>query len=62
MGEEKIGIVPDGVFPAYCDSYFPGEEVIDFSNLPHETEDCEKLLPHCIWQPLTIIELNEAQV
>ena len=62
MGEEKIGIVPDGVFPAYCDSYFPGEEVIDFSNLPHETEDCEKLLPHCIWQPLTIIELNEALV
>jgi len=34
LGEEKIGIVPKGVFPAYCQSYFPDEDVIDYMNLP----------------------------
>ena len=44
---EKIGIVPDGVFPDYCKSLFPNEHIIDFMNLPDE--DREKFLPFCTW-------------
>lgn len=45
---EKIGIVPDGIFPRYCHNMFPGEDIISFMNLPYERID--KLLPFCVWQ------------
>ena len=45
--KEKIGIVPEGVFPSYCESWFPGENIIDYMNLPDE--DREKFLPYCTW-------------
>jgi len=47
---EKIGIVPDGVIPAYCESHFPNEHIIDFMNLPDENQ--EEFARHCVWQPL----------
>ena len=62
LGEEKIGIVPSGVFPAYCHSYFPGEDVIDFMHLPDEKDVLEQLLPHCIWQPLDAIKLKKGDI
>lgn len=46
--KEKIGIVPDGVMPAYCESHFPNEKIIDFMNLPDENRD--ELVKHCVWQ------------
>ena len=55
--EEKIGIVPEGVIPAYCGDRFPDEHIIDFMNLPYE--DREKFLPYCTWykeQPVTLIK------
>ena len=45
--EEKFGIVPEGVLPAYCGSWFPNEHIIDYMNLP--SEDREKFLPFCTW-------------
>lgn len=48
LEKEKTGIVPDGVIPAYCDSLFPDENIIDFMNLPFENRD--ELLPYCVWQ------------
>lgn len=32
--KEKIGIVPEGVFPSYCESLFPGKNIIDYMNCP----------------------------
>lgn len=58
-GTEKIGIVPDGVIPSYCHSWFPGEDIIAFMNLPYEKEDREKMLPYCVWQELEEIQLAE---
>ena len=55
--KEKIGIVPDGVIPVYCESDFPNEHIIDFINLPDE--DQEKFLPFCTWyeeKPIYLIE------
>ena len=53
--KEKIGIVPEGVMPAYCHSYFQNEHIIDFMNLPDENR--EKLLPHCVWQKEPVVSL-----
>ena len=33
MGTDRIGIVPNDVFPRYCHSMFPKEDVIDFINI-----------------------------
>ncbi len=44
---EKIGIVPQGVIPKYCEHRFPKEHIIDYINLPRE--DREKFLPFCTW-------------
>ena len=61
-GVERIGIVPEGVMPAYCESYFPNEHIIDFMNLPDE--DREEFLPYCVWydEPtITLIEKKEGE-
>lgn len=59
LGEEKIGVVPKGVFPAYCQSYFPGEDVIDYMNLPDEEADRKWLAERCVWQPIEHVGLSE---
>lgn len=53
---ELIGIVPEDVIPAYCDSYFPGQDIIAFMNLPYE--DREKFVPFCTWQPIPEVRLE----
>ena len=52
---EKIGIVPEGIIPAYCEAYFPGESIIAFRNLPEERR--EEVAMHCIWQDIPPVEL-----
>ena len=52
---EKIGIVPTGVFPRYCEGYFPEETVIDFMNLPYEHRD--EIIEKTGWHPIRNIEL-----
>ena len=54
-GIEKMGIVPEGVFPRYCHSYFPDEHIIDFINLPLEHR--EELSKLCVWQPIPEVRL-----
>lgn len=55
--EEEIGVVPEGVIPAYCHSLFPGKKVIDFMNLPCEKR--ERVAKLCCWQPLKPIMLKK---
>ena len=57
-GTEKIGVAPQGIFPAYCEYLFRGEKIIDFINLPHE--DRAKFAKRCIWQPLNQVRLKAA--
>lgn len=52
LGTDRIGIVPDGIFPRYCDSWFPGENVVDFMNLPVEKKEREELIPYVTWHAL----------
>ena len=48
MGKDKIGIVPKGVTPRYCESRFPGEKILDFMNLPEEKHD--EFVKKCVWR------------
>ena len=52
---EKIGIVPEGIMPAYCEAYFPGEDIIAFRNLPEECRD--EVVKHCVWQDIPFVAL-----
>jgi len=52
---EKIGIVPEGVWPVYCESRFPDEHIITFRNLPCERQ--EEVAKHCVWQELKKVAL-----
>ena len=54
---EKIGIVPDGIFPAYCDSMFEDDDIIDYMNLPFEETD--KVAEKCVWYEIPDVELIE---
>jgi hypothetical protein len=54
---ELMGIVPQGVIPAYCESWFPGQHIIDYLNLPFE--DQEEFLPFCVWQKEAQVHLKE---
>ena len=56
-GEEPIGIVPEGVLPAYCHAWFPGERIVDFMNLPLERRD--ELANYCRWQPIPVPRLKK---
>lgn len=55
METEKIGIVPEGIMPTYCEMYFPGEEIIAFRNLPEENR--EEVVKHCTWQEIPQVTL-----
>ena len=57
--KEKIGIVPEGVIPAYCGNWFPNEHIIDYMNLPDEDRD--KFLPFCTWLEEQPVALQEAE-
>lgn len=59
LEKERIGIVPEGVFPAYCHSYFPNENVIDYKNLPYENR--AEIASKCTWHPLTEVKLRSVQ-
>lgn len=58
LQNERIGIVPEGVFPAYCGSYFPDEDIIDYMNLDYEEQD--RLAPFCTWQKIPLVKLVES--
>ena len=53
--DELIGVIPCTVFPAYCGQYFPGQDVIDYMQLPHDNE--QEVAAKCVWQELVPTEL-----
>ena len=55
-GNEKMGIVPQGVMPVYCGDLFPGERIISFMNLDREKLD--EIVQYCTWQPVPQTKLQ----
>ncbi len=50
-GEDYIGIVPEGIIPRYCHSYFPKEDrIIDFMNIDYEYRTA--IEKKAYWYPL----------
>lgn len=54
-GNEKIGIVPQGIMPVYCENLFPEEQIISFMNLDQEKLD--EVAQHCTWQSVPPVRL-----
>lgn len=54
-GEEKVGVVPQGLIPKYRQTDFPNERVISFMNLPYDEE--EKVAEKCVWQDIPEVHL-----
>ena len=54
-GEEVLGIVPKDVFPRYCDSMFPSENVHNFMNI---WEEDLPALPYVTWQEIPMPKLK----
>ncbi len=58
LGRERVGIVPYEVFPAYCHSRFPGENIESFMHLDYENPDAEIELAE--WKSIKPVILKEA--
>lgn len=57
----NVGCMMD-YMPAYCESWFPNEHIIDYMNLPYD--DREKFLPFCVWydeEPIKLVTEKEAE-
>lgn len=54
-GNDRIGIVPNEVFPRYCHSMFPKEDVIDFVNIYDDEMDSIK--DYVTWYDIPEIHL-----
>jgi hypothetical protein len=52
QGDDYIGIVPEGVVPRYCHSWFPEDRINDFMNLGWEETD--RLIKASDWYPVEI--------
>ena len=60
-GMDYIGIVPKGIIPVYCQSYFPKEDcIVDFMNLPTESND--EVIAAAYWYPVDEIKLTNISV
>ena len=58
-GQDLIGIVPEGVIPRYCDSYFPNEgKILQFMNLPQE--ETGAFIEAAVWYPLDEARLAQS--
>ncbi|NDV47456.1 hypothetical protein D0T49_10400 [Paludibacter sp. 221] len=57
-GTDYIGIVPEGIIPVYCHSYFPKEDcIVDFMNLA--TEERDKVVKLAYWHAIGEAKLIE---
>lgn len=54
-GEEVLGIVPQDVFPRYCDTMFPSGNVHNFMNI---WEEDLPALPYVTWQEISLPKLK----
>ena len=52
LGTDRVGIVPNGVFPRYCEGMFPGEKVVDFINIHHWDENYAEIVEKASWQEI----------
>lgn len=55
LEEDYIGIVPEGVMPIKCGSYFPNYKLISFINLSDEDD---KIIDKVIWQDIEKVYLK----
>jgi hypothetical protein len=52
LGTDKVGIVPQNVFPRYCERLFPNEKVVDFMNIHVWDEEYAEIVKRAQWQEI----------
>ena len=58
-GNDYLGIVPEGIIPKYCHSYFPDEDNIhDFINPWYDKDIVKAIEKYAEWYPVEIIEIK----
>ena len=57
-GKGKVGIVPNGVLPRYCQSWFPDEHIACFINIHSYEETYEAIAASAKWQKLHYSSLH----
>lgn len=57
-GQGKVGIVPNGVTPRYCQSWFPNESIESFINIHTYEDDYEEIVKRTDWDPVTYSRLK----
>ena len=57
LGTDKVGIVPNGVLPRYCEKFFPGEKVVDFMNIHYWDDDYADFVEKTTWQEVKTPQL-----
>lgn len=55
-GDDLIGIVPDGIFPAYCSEYFPEDEVVSFCDY-WSIDDIKDIENYINWHQMNSLNL-----
>ena len=58
LATDKVGIVPNGTFPRYCENLFPGEKVIDFKNIYASEDYYTAVVEKTSWQELKLPKLS----
>jgi len=58
IGADDIGIVPEDVFPRYCQSFYPGENVTDFMHLERDGQD--RTIDRAYWYPVPFVRMRAA--
>lgn len=59
LGTDKVGIVPQNVFPRYCEGMFPGEKVVDFMNIHIWDKEYAEIVSKAQWQELVFPKPKE---
>ncbi|SEH37546.1 DUF6557 family protein [Selenomonas sp. KH1T6] len=57
LGTDKMGIVPNGVLPRYCEKFFPEEKVVDFINIHYWDDEYPDFVEKTTWQEVKTPQL-----
>ena len=59
LGEGKVGIVPNGVFPRYCSEWFPSEHIVSCINLYRDEENADEIAANTEWKEVEYSRLKQ---
>jgi len=59
IGADDIGIVPDDVYPRYCQNLYPGENINDFMHLWDDEQDTT--IDRAYWYHIPLVRIKQTE-